>query len=207
MLVESTDTYVGEVVVFDGAMPELGMKSHLIVPAAAHYPDIFEYVYFARSDSVMDGISVHKCRQRMGMALAQTCLRRLRKQAEEIDVVIPVPETSYVSAVELAKGLGKPLSLGLVKNRYSNRSFILPNQGQRIKAIQRKLSAVEDEIRGKNVLIVDDSIVRGSTSSEIVAMARRAGAAKVVFASASPAIRYKLKIAVSRSEALVLTLM
>jgi amidophosphoribosyltransferase len=169
-----------------------GMTSHRVVPDAAYYPDIFEYVYFARADSVMDGISVYKCRQRMGWALAQTYLRKLCKQADDVDIVVPVPETSYVTGVELAKALGKPLSLGLVKNRYSSRSFILPNQGQRSKAVRRKISAVEDEMRGKRVLIVDDSIVRGSTSREIVALVKRAGAAKVVFASASPAIRYLL---------------
>jgi hypothetical protein len=134
----------------------------------------------------MDGISVHKCRQRMCIALAKTCLRKLSKQADEIDAVVP--------SVEVAKALGKPLSLGLVKNRYSSRSFILPNQGQRSKAVQRKISAVEEEMHGKRVLIVDDSIVRGNTSREIVALARKAGAVKVIYASASPAIRYVLVV-------------
>jgi amidophosphoribosyltransferase len=100
----------------DTDLPGTGMTSHRVVPGAAYFPDIFEYVYFARADSVIDGISVHKCRQRMGWSLAQTYLTKLGKQANEIDIVVPVPETSYITGVELARALGKPLSLGIVKN-------------------------------------------------------------------------------------------
>jgi len=123
----------------------------------------------------------------MGHALARTVAEELF--ADDIDVVVPVPETSYVSALTAAQSLNKPLAFGLVKNRYIGRTFIMPNQDQRSKGVVRKLNAVRSEFQGKHVLLVDDSIVRGTTSKAIVKMAYAAGARKVTFASCSPAIR------------------
>lgn len=151
-------------------------------------PCIFEFVYFARPDSVIDNISVYKSRLRMGQKLAQ----RIREQwaDEKIDVVIPIPDTSRVSALQLAQKLGVKYSEGLIKNRYIARTFIMPDQQQRKKSVHQKLSAIELEFKDRNVLLVDDSIVRGTTSKQIVQMARDAGAKKVFFASAAPAVRY-----------------
>ncbi len=151
-------------------------------------PCIFEFVYFARPDSVIDNISVYKSRLRMGQKLAQ----RINQQwaNEKIDVVIPIPDTSRVSALQLAQKLGVKYSEGLIKNRYIARTFIMPGQQQRKKSVRQKLSAIELEFKGRNVLLVDDSIVRGTTSKQIVQMARDAGAKKVFFASAAPAVRY-----------------
>lgn len=144
----------------------------------------------------MDGISVNRSRQLMGEELAQTIMDQLSATyghaaaLNEIDCVIPVPETSYTCALALSQYMNKPLSLGLVRNRFVMRTFILPNQKQRCKAVNRKLSTVREEFDGKNVLIVDDSIVRGTTAARIVKMAREAGAKKVYFSSGSPPIRY-----------------
>ncbi len=151
-------------------------------------PCIFEFVYFARPDSVIDNISVYKSRLRMGEKLA----KKIREQwaNEQIDVVIPIPDTSRVSALQLAQKLGVKYSEGLIKNRYIARTFIMPGQKQRKKSVRQKLSAIELEFKDKNVLLVDDSIVRGTTSKQIVQMARGAGAKKVFFASAAPAVRY-----------------
>lgn len=151
-------------------------------------PCIFEHVYFARPDSLMDSISVYKARLRMGEKLAEK-VRRLRPD-HDIDVVIPIPDTSRTSALELANRLGIKYREGFVKNRYIGRTFIMPGQSQRRKSVRQKLNAIELEFKGKNVLLVDDSIVRGTTCKQIIQMARDAGASKVYFASAAPAIRY-----------------
>ena len=151
-------------------------------------PCIFEYVYLARPDSLMDKIYVHKARLRMGMKLAERIKREWADH--DIDVVIPIPDTSRVPASELASELDVPYREGYVKNRYIGRTFIMPGQGQRKKSVRQKLNPIEVEFRGKNVLLVDDSIVRGTTSKEIIEMAREAGARKVYFASASPPVRY-----------------
>ena len=153
-----------------------------------HAPCIFEHVYFARPDSFMDGISVYKARLRMGEKLGDKLLK-LRPD-HDIDVVIPIPDTSRTSALELANRLGLKYREGFVKNRYIGRTFIMPGQKQRQKSVRQKLNAIDLEFRGKTVLLVDDSIVRGTTCKQIIQMARDAGAKKVYFASAAPAIRY-----------------
>jgi amidophosphoribosyltransferase len=151
-------------------------------------PCIFEHVYFARPDSIMDGVSVYKARLRQGEKLAEKILR-LRPE-HDIDVVIPIPDSSRVAGQSLAHGLGVKFREGLVKNRYIGRTFIMPGQKQRRKSVRQKLNAIELEFQGKNVLLVDDSIVRGTTCQQIIEMARDAGARKVYFASASPPVRY-----------------
>ncbi|MCY3752419.1 MAG: amidophosphoribosyltransferase [Gammaproteobacteria bacterium] len=151
-------------------------------------PCIFEYVYLARPDSVIDNISVYKTRLRMGEALAAKILR-LRPE-HDIDVVIPIPDTGRTAALPLAYELDVKYREGFIKNRYIPRTFIMPGQSVRKKSVRQKLNAIELEFRGKNVLLVDDSIVRGTTSREIVQMARDAGAAKVYFASAAPPVMY-----------------
>jgi amidophosphoribosyltransferase len=158
--------------------------------AYAFSPDIFEYVYFARPDSVMDGVSVYRSRMAMGDKLADEVRRQLQKTGESIDVVIPVPDTSRVAALQLAQNLGVPYREGFIKNRYVGRTFIMPGQSVRRKNVRRKLNAMALEFNNKNVLIVDDSIVRGTTSKEIIQMARDAGAKKVIMASCAPPIRY-----------------
>ncbi len=149
---------------------------------------IFEYVYFARPDSVIDNVFVHKARMRMGHNLAKKVMKQWENH--DIDVVIPIPDTSRTSAHEMAITLDVPYREGYIKNRYIGRTFIMPGQAQRKKSVRRKLNPLDIEFKGKNVLLVDDSIVRGTTSREIVQMARDSGAKKVYFASASPAIRY-----------------
>jgi len=151
-------------------------------------PCMFEYVYLARPDSVMDGASVYEARLNMGRHLAQKILRVL--PGHDIDVVVPVPDTSRPSALEIAKVLNVDYREGFVRNRYVGRTFIMPGQTVRKKSVRQKLNVMGLEFRDKNVLIVDDSIVRGTTSREIVQMAREAGAKKVYFASAAPAVRY-----------------
>ncbi len=151
-------------------------------------PCIFEFVYFARPDSVIDDISVYKTRLRMGERLAAKIHKEWNN--EQIDVVIPIPDTSRVSALQLAHELDIKYSEGLIKNRYIARTFIMPGQKLRKKSVRQKLSAIGLEFKGKNVLLVDDSIVRGTTSEQIVKMARDAGANKVFFASAAPAVRH-----------------
>jgi amidophosphoribosyltransferase len=151
-------------------------------------PCMFEYVYLARPDSVMDGISVYQARLNLGESLAQRVINTM--PPNEIDVVIPIPESSRPSAMQLAHRLGKPYREGFVKNRYVGRTFIMPGQGVRKKSVRQKLNAIGLEFRGRNVLLVDDSIVRGTTSKEIVQMAREAGAAKVYMASAAPPVRF-----------------
>lgn len=151
-------------------------------------PCIFEYVYFARPDSTIDGVSVYAARVHMGERLGQKIAREWN--IDDIDVVIPVPETSNDIALRIAHVLGKPYRQGFVKNRYVGRTFIMPGQTQRVSAVRRKLNTISSEFKGKNVLLVDDSIVRGTTSEQIVDMARAAGANKIYFASAAPEIRY-----------------
>ena len=151
-------------------------------------PCMFEYVYLARPDSIMDGVSVYQARLNLGETLAQRLISTIRPN--EIDVVIPIPESSRPSAMQLAQKIGKPYREGFVKNRYVGRTFIMPGQGIRKKSVRQKLNAIEVEFKGRNVLLVDDSIVRGTTSKEIVQMARDAGAKKVYLASAAPPVRF-----------------
>ncbi len=152
------------------------------------HPCMFEYVYLARPDSIMDGISVYQARLNMGETLAQRLISTM--PPSEIDVVIPIPESSRPSAMQLAQKIGKPYREGFVKNRYVGRTFIMPGQGVRKKSVRQKLNAIGVEFAGRNVLLVDDSIVRGTTSKEIVQMAREAGARKVYMASAAPPVRF-----------------
>lgn len=151
-------------------------------------PCMFEYVYLARPDSVMDGISVYQARLNMGETLAQRVISTM--PPSEIDVVIPIPESSRPSAMQLAHRIGKPYREGFVKNRYVGRTFIMPGQSARKKSVRQKLNAIGLEFKNRNVLLVDDSIVRGTTSKEIVQMAREAGARKVYLASAAPPVRF-----------------
>ena len=151
-------------------------------------PCIFEFVYLARPDSVMDGISVYQARLNLGETLAKRVISTV--PPNEIDVVIPIPESSRPSAAQLAQLLGLPYREGFVKNRYVGRTFIMPGQGARKKSVRQKLNVIASEFKGRNVLLVDDSIVRGTTSKEIVQMARDAGARNVYLASAAPPVRY-----------------
>ncbi len=157
-------------------------------PQAAHATCIFEYVYFARPDSMIENISVHKARMRMGVTLGEKILRE--RPDHDIDVVIPIPDTSRDSALEIANVLGVKYREGFIKNRYVGRTFIMPGQGERAKSVKRKLNPIPLEFRNRVVLLVDDSIVRGTTSQQIVQMARDAGAKKVYLASAAPPVRY-----------------
>jgi amidophosphoribosyltransferase len=163
-------------------------------------PCVFEFVYLARPDSVIDGVSVYQARLNMGETLAQRLISTM--PPSEVDVVIPIPESSRPSAMQLAQKIGKPYREGFVKNRYVGRTFIMPGQAVRKKSVRQKLNAIAQEFKGRNVLLVDDSIVRGTTSKEIVQMARRphcslafcnaseAGARKVYMASAAPPVRF-----------------
>jgi amidophosphoribosyltransferase len=151
-------------------------------------PCIFEYVYLARPDSVIDGASVYETRLHMGEKLAEK-IRRHYKHLH-VDVVIPIPDSSRPSALQLAQGLGVPYREGFVKNRYIGRTFIMPGHAVRARSVRQKLNPMSMEFKGKNVLLVDDSIVRGTTSREIVQMAREAGARRVFFASAAPPVRF-----------------
>jgi amidophosphoribosyltransferase len=162
--------------------------SRQCVPNATLNPCIFEFVYLARPDSVIDGISVYETRLRMGESLAD----KIRRQYGhlDIDVVIPIPDSSRPSAMELSRRLNLPYREGFIKNRYIGRTFIMPGQSIRRKSVRQKLNSIAMEFQGKNVLLVDDSIVRGNTSREIVQMARESGARRVFFASAAPPVRY-----------------
>ena len=172
-------------VTFDGEL-----YSQQCAESAVLNPCIFEYVYFARPDSTIDGVSVYAARVHMGEKLGQKIAKQWADEIDNIDVVIPVPETSTDIALQIARVLGKPYRQGFVKNRYVGRTFIMPGQAQRISSVRRKLNTIKAEFKGKNILLVDDSIVRGTTSEQIVEMARSAGAKKIYFASAAPEIRY-----------------
>jgi len=165
-----------------------GLHTRQCAEHSVYRPCIFEHVYFARPDSVLDGVSVHKARLRMGIKLAEK-IERVRPD-HDIDVVIPIPDTSRTSALELANALGVTYREGFIKNRYIGRTFIMPGQAVRKKSVRQKLNPIPLEFRDKNVLLVDDSIVRGTTSRQIIQMARDAGARKVYFASAAPAVRF-----------------
>ena len=179
------DVAPGEAVVID-------RDGHLYTQQCAdrplYSPCIFEYVYFARPDSTMDDISVHKARMRMGEKLAEKIQREWAEH--DIDVVIPIPDTSRTSALQLANVLGVKYREGFIKNRYIGRTFIMPGQKLRSQSVRQKLNPIDLEFHGKNVLLVDDSIVRGTTSRQIIQMARDVGANKVYFASAAPPVRY-----------------
>ncbi|MEN8170148.1 MAG: amidophosphoribosyltransferase [Pseudomonadota bacterium] len=179
------DVEPGEVVFIDMAG---NFYSRQCAKDPVHSPCIFEYVYFARPDSIIDGISVYKARLRMGETLAKKIERVFPDH--DIDVVIPIPDTSRTSAMQLANELNILYREGFIKNRYIGRTFIMPGQQQRKKSVRQKLNPIELEFRGKNVLLVDDSIVRGTTSQQIIQMARDAGANKVYFASAAPPVRH-----------------
>ncbi len=164
------------------------VHNRVCAEGAVHSPCIFEFVYFARPDTIIDGIYVHKTRTRMGERLARKIARVWPDH--DIDTVIPIPDTSRTSALQLATDLDLKYREGFIKNRYIGRTFIMPGQAERRKSVRQKLNAIDVEFRGKNVLLVDDSIVRGTTSMQIIQMAREAGAKKVYFASAAPPVRY-----------------
>jgi len=164
------------------------LNSRSLPGEVRHTPCIFEYVYFARPDSILDDLSVYKTRLRMGEQLAGKVVREFPDH--DIDVVIPIPDTSSTSALQVAYHLGVKYREGFIKNRYIGRTFIMPGQAERMQSVRRKLNAIDLEFRGKNVLLVDDSIVRGTTSQQIIKLAREAGANKVYFASAAPPVRY-----------------
>ena len=179
------DLQPGEAVYIDN---EAQVHRRQCAPSAGLSPCIFEYVYLARPDSIIDDIYVYKARLRMGVKLAHKILKQMPKH--DIDVVIPIPDTSRPSAIELAFHLGVKFREGFIKNRYIGRTFIMPGQKMRKKSVRRKLNPIDIEFKGKNVLLVDDSIVRGTTSKQIIQMAREAGARKVYIASAAPPVRY-----------------
>jgi amidophosphoribosyltransferase len=179
------DVGPGEAVFVDG---QGRMHSQQCAESPNYTPCIFEYVYFARPDSIIDNISVYKARMRMGELLAEKI--RNERPEHDIDVVIPVPDTSRTSALQVAQLLGVKYREGFIKNRYIGRTFIMPGQEQRTRSVRSKLNAIDLEFRGRNVLLVDDSIVRGTTSAQIIEVAREAGALNVYFASAAPPVRY-----------------
>jgi amidophosphoribosyltransferase len=179
------DIAPGEAVFIDG---QGTVHTHQCAAAPTLHPCIFEFVYLARPDSVMDGISVYQARLNLGETLAQRLISTM--PPSDVDVVIPIPESSRPSAMQLAHKIGKPYREGFVKNRYVGRTFIMPGQAVRKKSVRQKLNAIGVEFKGRNVLLVDDSIVRGTTSKEIVQMAREAGANKVYMASAAPPVRF-----------------
>ena len=179
------DVAPGEAVLID---EEGNFYSQQCAPRISLNPCIFEYVYLARPDSIIDGASVYETRLIMGEKLAEKVRREYRHL--NVDVVIPIPDSSRPSALQMALGLGVPYREGFVKNRYIGRTFIMPGHSVRRKSVRQKLNAISMEFKGKNVLLVDDSIVRGTTSREIVQMAREAGARKVFFASAAPPVRF-----------------
>jgi len=180
------DLSPGEAVFID---PAAQIYCRQCAASTGHAPCIFEYVYLARPDSIIDNVSVYKARLRMGEFLAEKILSNWPEH--DIDVVIPIPDTSRTAALPLAYKLGVKYREGFIKNRYIGRTFIMPGQTERKKSVRQKLNAIGLEFEGKNVLLVDDSIVRGTTSQQIIEMAREAGARKVYFASAAPPVRYQ----------------
>jgi amidophosphoribosyltransferase len=179
------DVAPGEAVLFD---QEGRLHTRQCAEQPINSPCIFEFVYLARPDSIIDQVSVHKARLRMGEYLAEKILRVWPEH--DIDVVIPIPDTSRTAALQMASILGLKYREGFIKNRYIARTFIMPGQKTRKKSVRQKLNPIDLEFRGKNVLLVDDSIVRGTTSEQIIRMARDAGARRVYFASAAPPVRY-----------------
>ena len=172
----------GEAVIFRPGEEPLRRE----VGKAVHRPCIFEHVYFARPDSILDDVSVYEARRNFGTQLAQ----KWKKLGLHADVVIPVPDSSCTAASTMAREIGVEYREGLVKNRYIGRTFIMPGQGERTSGVRRKLNAIESEFSGKDVLLVDDSVVRGNTSRQIVELARDSGARKVYFASCSPPVKH-----------------
>ena len=164
------------------------MQNKICSQKNSYSPCIFEFVYFARPDSIIDKLSVYKARLRMGEELASKILSE--RPDNDIDVVIPIPDTSRTAASQVAYNLGVKYREGFIKNRYVGRTFIMPGQDERNDSVRRKLNPIDLEFRGKNVLLVDDSIVRGTTSKQIIKLARDAGAKKVYFASAAPPVKY-----------------
>ncbi len=164
------------------------LHSHQCIEPKSYTPCIFEFVYFARPDSIIDGMSVYKSRLRMGEYLAQRIIEN--GLHHDVDVVIPIPDTSRTSALQVAHHLGVKYREGFIKNRYIGRTFIMPGQDKRKKSVKHKLNPIDLEIKDKNVLLIDDSIVRGTTSKQIIEMARNSGAKKVFFASAAPPVKY-----------------
>ncbi len=181
------DVAPGEAV-YISAQGELATR--VCAESAVHTPCIFEQVYLARPDSIIDQVSVYKSRLRMGEKLADRIVSKYSRHEHDIDVVIPIPDTGRTAALPLAHRLDVKYREGFVKNRYIGRTFIMPGQQQRRKSVRQKLNPIELEFKGKNVLLVDDSIVRGTTISQIIALARAAGARKVYMASAAPAVRF-----------------
>jgi amidophosphoribosyltransferase len=179
------DVEPGEAIFID---EDLRMHSQQYEQNTVLNPCIFEYVYLARPDSLMDGVSVYGARVKMGEYLAEKIKRELR--TGDIDVVMPIPDSSRPAAMELASLLNLSYREGFIKNRYIGRTFIMPGQVLRKKSVRQKLNPIAVEFKGKSVLIVDDSIVRGTTSQEIVTMARESGAKRVIFASAAPPVRF-----------------
>jgi amidophosphoribosyltransferase len=182
---ENSDVRAGEAIFID---MDGNCHSRMVHSKPNLSPCIFEYVYFARPDSIIDGVSVYETRLRMGEKLAEKILRVYPDH--DIDVVIPIPDTSRTAALQAAYRLNRPFREGFIKNRYIPRTFIMPGQASRRKSVRLKLNTIKSEFAGKNVLLMDDSIVRGTTAHEIVQMARDAGARKVFFSSAAPPIRY-----------------
>ncbi|MBR0566209.1 amidophosphoribosyltransferase [Azoarcus sp. L1K30] len=179
------DVAPGEAVLVD---TEGNFRSRQCASKTVEAPCMFEFVYLARPDSIIDGVSVYESRVKMGEFLAEKMKRTLPNV--HIDVVIPIPDSSRPSAMEMAHRLNLPYREGFVKNRYIGRTFIMPGQATRRKSVRQKLNTIHQEFKGKSVLLVDDSIVRGTTSKEIVNMAREAGASKVYLASAAPPVRF-----------------
>ena len=179
------DVAPGEAIFID---EERNLFSQQCAASTSLNPCLFEYVYLARPDSVIDGVSVYEARLRMGESLADKIKTEFRHL--DIDVVIPIPDSSRPSAMQLANRLNLDYREGFIKNRYIGRTFIMPGQSTRRKSVRQKLNAIGMEFKGKNVLLVDDSIVRGNTSREIVQMARESGARRVFFASAAPPVRF-----------------
>ncbi len=180
-----TDVAPGEAIYID---MQGRLHKQQCVPVVSLNPCSFEFVYLARPDSMVDGISVYHARMEMGQRLAEKIKREWPDN--DIDVIIPIPDTSRTMALPVANALNLPFREAFIKNRYIGRTFIMPGQSLRSKSVRKKLNPIDMEFKGKNVLLVDDSIVRGTTSKQIVAMARKAGARKVYFASAAPAVRF-----------------